>query len=88
MGDGCMLLDGRNQQNLRKQFIPQLKQNTDSVVVEKLWFRTDSSLGAGVGATFLKTYGQGGTENLYEDRLCKAGGSKKEVEKWGEMDVR
>ena len=58
MGDGCMLLDGRNQHNLRKQFIPQLKQNTDSVVMEKLWFRADSSLGAGMGATFLKTYGQ------------------------------
>ena len=60
MGDGCMLLDGRNQHNLRKQFIPQLKQNTDSVVMEKLWFRAESSLGAGMGATFLKTYGQGG----------------------------
>ena len=56
--------------------------------MEKLWFRTDSSLGAGVGATFLKTYGQGGAENLYEDRFYKAGGSKKEVEKGGEMDVR
>ena len=41
-----------------------------------------------MGATFLKTYGQGVAENLYEDRYYKAGGSKKEVEKGGEMDVR
>lgn len=73
---------------IESNFILQLKQNTNTVVVEKLWFRTDSSLGAGVGATFLKTYGQGGAEKLYEDKFCKAGGSKKEVEKGGEMDVR
>lgn len=76
MGDGCMHWMAETNRT-SESIYPQLKQNTDSVVVEKLWFRTDSSLGAGVGATFLKTYGQGGTENLYEDRLCKAGGSKR-----------